>query len=99
MSLCQRGLLIAYRYLMFDDPSHISLDECTSSAPRIVECLAHVASGVFNTEAHPFKAPAAKSVYGTGFQPEPSKPFTKFAGPVVTPAVSPIAALPQVTHP
>ncbi|VDB96027.1 unnamed protein product [Peniophora sp. CBMAI 1063] len=74
--------VLKYLYLMFDDPSHISLDEW-----------------VFNTEAHPFKAPPAKAVYGTGFQPEPSTPFTKHAGPVVTPAVSPIAALPQVTHP
>ncbi|KAH9051083.1 seven-hairpin glycosidase [Lactarius vividus] len=37
------------KYLTFDDPNRISLDEY-----------------VFNTEAHPFLAPPAKAVYGSG---------------------------------
>ncbi|KAI0035798.1 glycoside hydrolase family 47 protein [Vararia minispora EC-137] len=43
---------------------------------------------VFNTEAHPFPAPPAKPVYGSGVQTESEQPFTGQPGP--TPAVSPI---------
>lgn len=45
---------------------------------------------VFNTEAHPLKAPPAKPVYGSGSIQSPStgKPFTKHTGPPL-PAVSP----------
>ncbi|KNZ78343.1 putative mannosyl-oligosaccharide alpha-1,2-mannosidase 1B [Termitomyces sp. J132] len=42
---------------------------------------------VFNTEAHPFKAPPAKSMYGTNTI-LPSKPFTIQSGPPL-PAISP----------
>ncbi|KAJ7596035.1 glycoside hydrolase family 47 protein [Mycena floridula] len=42
---------------------------------------------VFNTEAHPFKAPPAKAVYGSGAL-KPSKPFTLRTGPPL-PAISP----------
>ncbi|KAI0672478.1 glycoside hydrolase [Trametes maxima] len=40
---------LSNRFLTFDDPAHINLDEW-----------------VFNTEAHPFIAPAEKDVYGSG---------------------------------
>ncbi|KAF8068875.1 glycoside hydrolase family 47 protein [Lyophyllum atratum] len=42
---------------------------------------------VFNTEAHPFKAPSAKSRYGTG-KILPSKPFAAKTGPPL-PEISP----------
>ncbi|KAG1876225.1 glycoside hydrolase family 47 protein [Suillus subluteus] len=47
---------------------------------------------VFNTECHPFKAPSAKSNYGSGSvpQPMPSQPFSPESAPL--PSVSPIAA-------
>ncbi|OJA21379.1 hypothetical protein AZE42_09397 [Rhizopogon vesiculosus] len=54
--------VLKYLYLTFDDPTHISLDECKH---------------VFNTECHPFKAPAAKDTYGSASpQPVPSQPFS-----------------------
>jgi len=46
---------------------------------------------VFNTEAHPFKAPPAKSSYGSTIKP--GKPFTATQGPPL-PAVSPNKFLP-----
>ncbi|KAJ7591434.1 glycoside hydrolase family 47 protein [Mycena floridula] len=47
---------------------------------------------VFNTEAHPFLAPPAKEVYGTGILPASTTPFRVVAGPL--PAVSRIPAVP-----
>ena len=41
---------------------------------------------VFNTEAHPFVAPAAKSVYGSGKTEASAQPFKVKTGPL--PAVS-----------
>jgi mannosyl-oligosaccharide alpha-1,2-mannosidase len=53
---------------------------------------------VFNTEAHPFKAPPAKPVYGSGHLPKPpTKPFQLKTGPPL-PNVSPNPHL-QPTHP
>ncbi|KAG2156713.1 glycoside hydrolase family 47 protein [Suillus bovinus] len=48
---------------------------------------------VFNTECHPFKAPPAKSNYGSGSEPKPvtGKPFSPESAPL--PAVSPNPAL------
>lgn len=49
---------------------------------------------VFNTECHPFKAPPAKSNYGSDSVPHivPSQPFIPESAPL--PAVSPISKLP-----
>ncbi|KAF9010161.1 glycoside hydrolase family 47 protein [Cyathus striatus] len=53
---------------------------------------------VFNTEAHPFKAPPAKAVYGSGHLAKPpTKPFQLKTGPPL-PDVSPNPHL-QPTHP
>ena len=41
---------------------------------------------MFNTEAHPFVAPAAKSVYGSGKTEASAQPFKVKTGPL--PAVS-----------
>lgn len=48
---------------------------------------------VFNTECHPFKAPSAKSNYGSGSgpQPVPSQSFSPESAPL--PTVSPVPAL------
>ncbi|KAG1812358.1 glycoside hydrolase family 47 protein [Suillus variegatus] len=48
---------------------------------------------VFNTECHVFKAPPAKSHYGSGSEPQTvsSQPFSPISAPL--PAVSPILAL------
>ncbi|KDR80123.1 hypothetical protein GALMADRAFT_223020 [Galerina marginata CBS 339.88] len=48
---------------------------------------------VFNTEAHPFMAPPAKAVYGSGIL-TPTKPFTLKQGPPL-PAISPNPKLPK----
>ncbi|KAF8155649.1 glycoside hydrolase family 47 protein [Crassisporium funariophilum] len=53
---------------------------------------------VFNTEAHPFKAPPAKAVYGTSTIRTPSKPFTLKQGPPL-PAISPNPFVKQVNIP
>ncbi|CAL1699575.1 unnamed protein product [Somion occarium] len=51
---------------------------------------------VFNTEAHPFRAPSALPVYGSGkLIDQSSAPFKSKSGPL--PAVSPIAALRNTT--
>lgn len=52
---------------------------------------------VFNTEAHPFKAPPPKSSYGTN-RIIPGKPFTAKSGPPL-PAVSPNPFVPLRTTP
>ncbi|KAF9467829.1 glycoside hydrolase family 47 protein [Collybia nuda] len=52
---------------------------------------------VFNTEAHPFKAPAPRLSYGTGTI-RPGKPFSPKSGPPL-PAVSPNPFIPQTTQP
>ncbi|KAF8995585.1 glycoside hydrolase family 47 protein [Cyathus striatus] len=53
---------------------------------------------VFNTEAHPFKAPPAKAIYGSGHLAKPpTKPFQLKTGPPL-PNVSPNPHL-QPTHP
>ncbi|KAF8960356.1 glycoside hydrolase family 47 protein [Flammula alnicola] len=48
---------------------------------------------VFNTEAHPFMAPPAKAVYGSGIL-TPTKPFQLKQGPPL-PAISPNPKLPK----
>jgi len=49
---------------------------------------------VFNTEAHPFIAPPAKPVYGSGKTLASNGPFKAQAGPPL-PAISPSAKQPQ----
>ena len=47
---------------------------------------------VFNTEGHPYIAPAAKTSYGSGrLYPEPPEPFKTNPGAI--PLVSPLASL------
>lgn len=51
---------------------------------------------VFNTEAHPFKAPPAKASYGSGHVKKPTGTFKmKSGGPL--PAISPNPFLPKTT--
>ena len=46
---------------------------------------------VFNTEGHPYVAPAAKAVYGSGkLYPQPPEPFKTDLGSL--PLVSPLAS-------
>ena len=89
--------VLKYLYLTFDDPTHISLDECRFFYffSAVVEGVIADApmSDVFNTEAHPYIAPAAKSSYGSGqLYPESSVPFK--TNPGILPLVSPAAKIP-----
>ncbi|KAL4254782.1 alpha-1,2-Mannosidase [Abortiporus biennis] len=52
---------------------------------------------VFNTEAHPFKAPSAKPSYGSGQQNKPTAPFKSKPGAL--PLVSPAPKLPPQRPP
>ena len=56
--------VLKYLYLTFDDPAHISLDECTHCVMiRLFATPTDTLVDVFNTEAHPFIAPAALTQY------------------------------------
>jgi mannosyl-oligosaccharide alpha-1,2-mannosidase len=59
---------------------------------RSYEVANHSCTDVFNTEAHPFKAPDAKSSYGSG-QLKKSEPFHVQGGAV--PQISPNPFLPK----
>ena len=63
-------------------------------SPLLTFTIAHVCVlDVFNTEAHPYVAPAAKRSYGSGkLYPTPTRPFQTNAGEV--PLVSPAAKIP-----
>jgi len=52
---------------------------------------------VFNTEAHPFRAPIAKAMYGTGTLRQ-NGPFTPKSGPPL-PAISPNPFAPPIPPP
>ncbi|OCH87232.1 glycoside hydrolase family 47 protein [Obba rivulosa] len=52
---------------------------------------------VFNTEGHPFKAPAAKSSYGSGSLQHPTGSFK--VNPGTLPQVSPVPRLPNFLNP
>ena len=96
-----RGIRI-FRYLTFDDPNHISLDNCAYISipnPYFHQRISNTMCNsivVFNTECHPFKAPPAKDVYGTatGGIKSPTSPFSLQQGAPL-PAISPNAKLPQ----
>ena len=80
----------SHRYLTFDDPTHISLDNCKSHL--LCACaLSQVALDVFNTECHPLEAPQSTS-YGSGNMVK-LKPFITTSGSL--PAISPNVASPQ----
>lgn len=88
-----------YRYLTFDNPTHISLDECRFyhifySSSR--NAITRITSDVFNTEAHPFKLPAPKASYGSNSAATQSRsptPFEASDGPL--PAISSTPAMPK----
>ena len=90
------------RYLTFDDPNHISLDECKIPVFFLFKfyfCWLVVTDGsscldVFNTEAHPFKAAPASgdTNYGTGSPIGSFPPFSPIGGDL--PAVSAISSIP-----
>lgn len=90
--LWQRLSGARYSYLTFDDPSHISLNDCEyfmTSQPELKAELCSIPD-VFNTEAHPFMAPAAKSTYGSGqLQPSTTGSFVNQPGPIPQPSTLP----------
>jgi mannosyl-oligosaccharide alpha-1,2-mannosidase len=90
--------LMFFRYLTFDDPTHISLDECELSYfsihLRLQDTDYCFYSDVFNTEAHPFKIPAPKASYGSsGTITHQPTPFKVNDGPL--PAISSSPAMPK----
>ena len=90
--LWQRLSGARYSYLTFDDPSHISLNDCEYFVTSQPELKAKLCSklDVFNTEAHPFIAPTAKSTYGGGqLQPSTTGSFVNQPGPIPQPSARP----------
>lgn len=96
-------LLIFFRarYLTFDDPNNINLDECKILVliSLIFFCWLVVTNGtpcldVLNTECHPFKAAPAScdTVYGSGSTVNQFLPFSPVEGEL--PAVSALPSLP-----
>lgn len=89
--------VLKYLYLTFDDPNHISLDQCKYL--RLVSSwlnVVHILLGVFNTECHPLKAAAAKN-FTVGTQKPSQKPFAVVSGNL--PAISPQSSLKNLPLP